>query len=242
MLSLEPLKGDATREHVGPVYCTPWVPVGPERDWTGWDAEGASCDYVMVSSDREAALIREIAPHLMARWPCPVLIEYSQHDWEQIKHMWQVSAAGDGASVISGAMTRWGRESGSLTPTTDGLARQVRRLLQVDAYAAVGQQMIWTVKRRLRDGVTIPRQHLRVHKVAERQGSWTCAYCGIGLIDVCSDADIVVDDWGKRMIDPNSPRVLPTFDHLVPQALGGSHSLRNLVLACQSCNSSKGAR
>jgi 5-methylcytosine-specific restriction endonuclease McrA len=33
-----------------------------------------------------------------------------------------------------------------------------------------------------------------------------------------------------------------TVDHIVPLALGGSHSIDNAVPACLSCNSSKGAR
>lgn len=33
-----------------------------------------------------------------------------------------------------------------------------------------------------------------------------------------------------------------TIDHLLPRALGGDHSIKNLVTACRSCNSRKGAR
>jgi 5-methylcytosine-specific restriction endonuclease McrA len=33
-----------------------------------------------------------------------------------------------------------------------------------------------------------------------------------------------------------------TLDHLVPRALGGDHSVKNLATACRSCNSRKGAR
>ena len=35
---------------------------------------------------------------------------------------------------------------------------------------------------------------------------------------------------------------LMTIDHIVPLARGGSHSIGNLVGACKSCNSSKGAK
>ncbi len=34
----------------------------------------------------------------------------------------------------------------------------------------------------------------------------------------------------------------PTVDHIVPRSRGGTDDLGNLVLACKSCNSSKGAR
>lgn len=33
-----------------------------------------------------------------------------------------------------------------------------------------------------------------------------------------------------------------TLDHVIPQSRGGSHAAENLVLACRSCNSSKGAK
>lgn len=33
-----------------------------------------------------------------------------------------------------------------------------------------------------------------------------------------------------------------TLDHVVPQSRGGSHDPENLVTACRSCNSSKGAK
>jgi len=33
-----------------------------------------------------------------------------------------------------------------------------------------------------------------------------------------------------------------SIDHMMPQSRGGSHKIENLVTACRSCNSSKGAR
>jgi len=33
-----------------------------------------------------------------------------------------------------------------------------------------------------------------------------------------------------------------SLDHLIPQFIGGAHSADNLVVACRSCNSSKGKR
>jgi len=34
----------------------------------------------------------------------------------------------------------------------------------------------------------------------------------------------------------------PQCDHVIPRALGGPHSLENMVTACGPCNNSKGAR
>ena len=41
--------------------------------------------------------------------------------------------------------------------------------------------------------------------------------------------------------EPNSP-TYATVDHVIPQSEGGSDDLPNLVAACRSCNSSKGAK
>lgn len=88
----------------------------------------------------------------------------------------------------------------------------------------------------------IPAGHLKLHRIAERDGGWHCAHCGIGLIDVCTDDDIEYDQKGHRYVKPGSHRVMATVDHQVPQSLNGSHQVRNLVLSCQPCNSSRGAR
>lgn len=39
-----------------------------------------------------------------------------------------------------------------------------------------------------------------------------------------------------------SKKAMITIDHVIPLARGGSHSIGNLVGACKSCNSSKGAK
>lgn len=84
-------------------------------------------------------------------------------------------------------------------------------------------------------------QHLRLHLLAERQGGWVCRDCRIGLVDVCSDDDMVTDPRGGRFVSPASGKALPTIDHEVPQSLGGSNLPVNLALVCRPCNSSKGA-
>lgn len=45
----------------------------------------------------------------------------------------------------------------------------------------------------------------------------------------------------RKLTNTRSPFDL-TLDHLLPRALGGDHSIKNLVTACRSCNSRKGAR
>lgn len=93
----------------------------------------------------------------------------------------------------------------------------------------------------LSDGKTaMTSQHRKVHRIADVQG-WACLYCGIELIDICSDDDVLLDVHGKRYANPDSGKRLPTIDHLLPRAMGGSNRPENLGLACQPCNSRKGA-
>jgi len=68
-------------------------------------------------------------------------------------------------------------------------------------------------RRALKAAATI--EDFDIMEVWEREG-YTCAYCG-------STENL-------------------TIDHIVALADGGSHSLDNLTVACQSCNSSKGAK
>ena len=91
-------------------------------------------------------------------------------------------------------------------------------------------------------GATWPStQHLRLHYLAELQGGWKCRDCGVGLVDVCSDTDMVMDKVGRRYVGQASGKRLPTIDHGVPQSLRGSNVPANLALVCRPCNSSKGA-
>lgn len=52
--------------------------------------------------------------------------------------------------------------------------------------------------------------------VLERDG-YQCVYCGVDGVPL-------------------------ELDHVIPKSRGGDHSLENLVSACKSCNSSKGAK
>lgn len=54
-------------------------------------------------------------------------------------------------------------------------------------------------------------------RMAEAQG-WRCAYCGC----TCTLQEF-------------------TFDHVIPQVLGGTNGVYNLVLACEPCNLAKGS-
>jgi 5-methylcytosine-specific restriction endonuclease McrA len=49
-----------------------------------------------------------------------------------------------------------------------------------------------------------------------------CAYCG-KLLEIKNQ-----HDW--------------TIDHIIPRSKGGSNSIDNCLLACRSCNSSKGSK
>lgn len=90
-------------------------------------------------------------------------------------------------------------------------------------------------------GTWPPAQHLRLHYLADMGSGWVCRDCGVGLIDVCRNDDIITDSTGRRIVRPDTTKRLPTRDHEVPQAMAGSHGPENLALVCQSCNSRKGA-
>ena len=68
----------------------------------------------------------------------------------------------------------------------------------------------------------------RLQTVGDRS-NWECTYCGNPLPRNPDAAD-----------HPTDPEHRATADHLVPRSKGGRSRLRNLVLACQSCNNLKG--
>jgi len=63
------------------------------------------------------------------------------------------------------------------------------------------------------------REIYRINNKADRGGWYKCTYCGKSIR--FSDADI---------------------DHIWPRAKGGPDAEWNLVIACQSCNRSKGSK
>lgn len=65
-----------------------------------------------------------------------------------------------------------------------------------------------------------------IRKTFARLDGDRCVYCGKGVTD--SSLGISTDSW--------------TIDHVIPLSLGGPDLARNLVLACNRCNSTKGRR
>lgn len=61
--------------------------------------------------------------------------------------------------------------------------------------------------------------------VIMRDKSTRCHYCSI-----------------ETRTGPHAGTLRRTLDHLIPQSFGGKDELSNLVLACASCNSKKGAQ
>ncbi len=53
-----------------------------------------------------------------------------------------------------------------------------------------------------------------------------CVYCGVQLTDGVPS--------GKRQ-----PATMRTVDHWIPQSMGGSSRLENLLLCCRACNHKK---
>lgn len=103
--------------------------------------------------------------------------------------------------------------------------------------------------------------------IAQRDGGWTCHYCGQALVPVDRVAEVC--RWRPRKVywdhcgcgehvlshgslpmpcvveggytAPGHLRWAET-DHKTPRCLGGGDQLENLVLACGPCNSRKGKR
>jgi 5-methylcytosine-specific restriction endonuclease McrA len=82
------------------------------------------------------------------------------------------------------------------------------------------------------------RARQRIHNVKRRQ-----------KIEVTDDGSVTAE-FLKRLYDTkhcyycrnHTPKELRSADHKHPISRGGHHSASNLVMACQSCNSSKGAK
>lgn len=72
-------------------------------------------------------------------------------------------------------------------------------------------------EKRSRPDLDTPQWKRRRKEVIRRSGT-VCKYCGCD----CGD--------------------FPTIDHVIPVALGGTNDMENLVVACRSCNSRKGAK
>lgn len=67
------------------------------------------------------------------------------------------------------------------------------------------------------------------HKIAQRDGGWSCKYCGLDLVPSYDNHDPLAPDTA-------------CIDHVFPESRGGKTKLDNLVLCCRSCNSSKGRK
>jgi hypothetical protein len=83
-------------------------------------------------------------------------------------------------------------------------------------------------------------KHLRLHRIAERDGGWQCWHCGVELVDYCH-AEMNTDSSRCVYLTAGSGRQFAAEDHLVPKQFRGSDVLDNLVLSCSPCNSRKGA-
>jgi 5-methylcytosine-specific restriction endonuclease McrA len=80
-------------------------------------------------------------------------------------------------------------------------------------------------------------------KLADRDGM-ICHYCGKRIHfakDVRKEIrarGVDIDRYGYKLID----MLAATVDHVIPRSKGGTDDLSNLVLACNECNRTKGAK
>ena len=77
-------------------------------------------------------------------------------------------------------------------------------------------------------GFSGPRRRWAIRRLVEATGN-VCRYCGVEL------ADEPDGSARERDVPPHTR----TVDHVVPRALGGSHRIDNLALACRRCNHAK---
>ena len=68
------------------------------------------------------------------------------------------------------------------------------------------------------------------HRMMQEQ-DFRCFYCSVELQYIPKDTD-----------DKNRSRSWATLDHKIPISKGGEHTLKNCVIACRSCNFSKGTK
>ena len=101
-----------------------------------------------------------------------------------------------------------------------------------------------------------------IMRIGERDG-WTCSYCEIPLVPLGREDEICgpirptvinydhcgcgLHEWGGPCVTPGGYVLPPGYewpvrDHVIPRSRGGSDNAENLVLSCNGCNSSKGAR
>jgi 5-methylcytosine-specific restriction endonuclease McrA len=196
-------------------------------------------DYAMAEL-LDVPLMNEAARALLASWPYPLQITLMLQDCggEDLSPCWEI--LGPDCGAIEEIMVGWVTFRREVSNDASDLAERVK---QTFAMLPASIQHALTDEARRRPARTTiqlyPKRHAKLHRIADAHNGWTCHYCGIGLIDVCSDRDMLYDERGGRYIDPSCGKKPPTLDHVVPQALGGSHCEDNLVLACQPCNARK---
>lgn len=202
-----------------PVISHPYFQELPEATHSWFASQDpANTRYFSASLD-DSPLVNAAALAILRLWPRPIHIDFMLH-LGAVGPMWQV--LGGDSPIVVDVLAEW--------------------LAFARGKSAADPEMF--LRMRMSRTIGLPQRdskHEQLHRLALRDGGWACAYCGVGLIDVCSDEDMVYDHSGRRLVSPGSIKRLPTKDHLVPQSLGGSHALANLVLACRSCNSRKGA-
>lgn len=190
----------------------------------------------------DAAIWSEGCRVLLKLWPWPLHIDFMLHEIGEAEYAatWQI--LGPDARAIEAILEEWVEVSKALDFDDPDVGIKVaEQMPRTPAAIAHGLAAAFNARPRpklaphLREG----SPHRKLHRLAERDGGWVCTYCKVGLIDVCSDDDMAFDAKGRRYLNPKSEKRMPTRDHIVPQSLGGSHGLPNLVLACQPCNSRK---
>jgi hypothetical protein len=168
---------------------------------------------------------------------------------------YQVRLTGRQAYGLAFAMERWWKYGSSiLQDDRRQRARMIwalgsfdrplrRRLIEIGAIDFDGgEATVPKIEKLSNAGYYRLGPHGIHHALADKEGGWICHYCRQPVLDMCDLDDVWVEGFKGVQLKPGIAARAASVDHVIPRSKGGTDAPQNLVLACRSCNSSKGNR